>query len=82
MLHEGNSPVTGVGFKHTRSDMVCFVASSTQIASYFLSRKGHREELDTLGAELRCSVMMDVADGLVVVRGFLGQSSTPCLLLR
>lgn len=77
VLHEGNSPVTGVGFKQTRSDMVCFVASSTQIVSYFLSRKGHREELDSLGAELRCSVMMDVADGLVVVRDLLVQFPAP-----
>lgn len=60
--------MTGVGFKQVQRDTVLFVTSSTQVTSYFLGRKGHQMELDSLGGELRCSVVSDTADGFVVAR--------------
>jgi hypothetical protein len=49
-------------------ESVLFVTSSSQVTSYFVGRKGHQEDLDSLGAELRCSVISDSAQGLVVAR--------------
>lgn len=68
VVHEGPDPVTGLGFRHTGRELVLFVVTSTAVVSYFVGRKERSEELDSFGGEIRCSVMMDVANGLVVAR--------------
>lgn len=68
LRESGSSPITGLGFMQVGKEPVLFVTSSSQVTSYFVARKGHQEDLDSLGAELRCSVISETANGLVVAR--------------
>lgn len=55
--------------RHTGRENVLFVVTSTSVFSYFVSRKDLKsEELDSFGSDIRCSVISDVANGLVVAR--------------
>ena len=67
VVHEGADPVTGLGFRHTGRELVLFVVTSTMVISYFVGKRERSEELDTFGGEIRNSVMMDVANGMVVL---------------
>jgi hypothetical protein len=69
LCESGSSPITGLAFMQVGREPVLFVTSSASVTSHFVSRKDrHVEDLDSLGAELRCSVLSESANGLVVAR--------------
>lgn len=68
VLCECSDPITGLHFRQTHRDTALFVVTGNRVASYFMSKKDRCEELDGIGGEINCSVISDVANGLVVAR--------------
>lgn len=68
LLVDGKVPITGLGFKQEGREVHLFVASTTEINCFTLTRRDHREVLDESdGCGLHCAVMSD-EDTLVVGR--------------
>lgn len=67
VVHEGESPITSLGFRSAGRDTVLFVVTSDSVWTYWMGRK-QGEELDIEGGSIGCSVMSNVANGIVVGR--------------
>ena len=65
VVHEGESPITTLGFRAVPGGVVLFVVTSDSVWSYVMGRK-QGEELDNEGGAIGCSVMSNVANGIVV----------------
>jgi hypothetical protein len=56
VVHEGDTPVTSLGFRTAGREVVLFVVTTDSVWTYVMGRK-QGEELDIEGADVGCSTM-------------------------
>ncbi|RUS22924.1 hypothetical protein BC937DRAFT_94921 [Endogone sp. FLAS-F59071] len=69
IIHEGEEPVTGLGFRENMKSVILFIVTTNKIMSYnTMSPKPNVTILDEQGCGLGCAVMSDATSEMIVGR--------------